>query len=411
MENNPNLIPNFNYYVDNLNEIFEQFYTDEKQLIYSLQVKKRTIIFPSSFHEGLVVYCHEYSFDLTPQEIINIEPKKFKDYTNKIITMNEDKTYLIIIKTPKYLESFYSILFKSDDNLKDITISNHRFLYLSQPNIDYNLYFNSNSKTLYIKLCSQTSDAEIEILDNNAILNKNNKYFFLKNNIQKLTLKLKNNNPALIEFFYELENINKLDIKQKTFNIISGNYYIIEVKKSDKIESIKVNLESNNNLSIILYANYMKDNHIGGSPSGNNFDTKNLTTTFLVPNVQLDDDERFSILIASRYNANLSLEFNNTKEEEEEEEIEEEEEGKEKEKEKEEKKDKKKEEEESKHEIIKDDDNNDLPIWAGFLIANAIILILIVLVLFINKCCNRKNSRTNLKENISLLNTDGDYLN
>ena len=353
----------------------------KKKLIYSLQIKKRSIVFPSSFHEGLIAYCHEYNFDLTPKEIINIEPKKFKKYTNQLITMNEDKTYLIIVKTPKSLESSLSLLIKSDDNLKDINISNGRFLYLSQSNIDYNLYFNFNFRTLYIKLCSQTSDAEIEILDNNAILNKNNKYFFLKNNIQKLTLKLKNNNPALIEFFYELENINKLDIKQKTFNIISGNYYIIEVKKSDKIESIKVNLESNNNLSIILYANYMKDNHIGGSPSGNNFDTKNLTTTFLVPNVQLDDDERFSILIASRYNANLSLEFNNTKEEEEEDKI------------------------------IKVDDNNDLPIWTGFLIAIAIILILIVIVLLINKCCNSKNSGTNKIEKISLLISDENYLN
>ena len=84
----------------------------------------------------------------------------------------------------------------------------------------------SVSTNVYLKLDNLTSDSEIEILEANAILNKYNRYFLVDKNIKKLSLKIKNNNPALIEFLYELSNINNLDINMKEFNLTKRILFI-----------------------------------------------------------------------------------------------------------------------------------------------------------------------------------------
>ena len=377
VETIPNIISNFNFNFDSIEN--EQYINliGENQLIYTFQLKEKSIVFTHSFNKGIKAYYHEFNFDISPQEIINIDPNKFKESTNNPVIMKENKTYIFIMKTPQNIASNLFTWIRHFNANENIIISNDRFLYLTEQNFDYNLYFESNSNTIYIKLCSQTTNAEIEILNNNIILNKTNKYFLWDKNMNKLSLRLKNNNSALIEFFYELKNINNLDINQKTFDLVRGHFYMIECKKSDKIESIKVNLESNKELSLILYSNFVKDNHLGGTPSELSFNTKYLTTIFLVPNEQLDDDENFNILIRTKNNATLSLELNKEKDDG------------------------------NNQDNKSNEDNNDLPNWALILIIlfSALIILAIILIA-IRYYYNKKHNELDNIEAGKLLNSE-----
>ena len=193
---------------------------NQNKLIYSFQTSKEHIIYAVSFNKGMNAYFSEYNFDIEPQEIINIESKKFNEVSNKISIMQENKTSILIYKYPNNIISSIYLLLTPKDVFKDIDFENERFIYLSQQYFEYNLYFTSNSKNFYIRLDSQTPDAEIEILDkNNTILNKDSNYYFVSKKTKKISLRLKNNNSALIEFLYEFNNFTSLDIKKKRISL------------------------------------------------------------------------------------------------------------------------------------------------------------------------------------------------
>ena len=295
-------------------KIYISFYNNlanQYKLIYNLQSKVSSVIYFDTNNENIKVYYLEYNTDVTPQEIINIDPKKFKELSNEIFTMKEDKTYIFIYKSPPNIFSS-SYIFMNPKNIEqNISISNNRFLYLSQQNFDYKLDFSSNSENIYIKLDTQTLNAEIEILEANEVLNKENRYFLLKNNTQKLTLRNKNNNPALIEFLYELKNVEYLDTSKKEFKL-NNSYYILKYKKSDNIKSIRINAESNTNntLSMTIHGSIGKENYLCPFPNEVAFNKKSVSSEFTIPNDKLIDGETFNILLKSKTGFILKIELN-----------------------------------------------------------------------------------------------------
>ena len=273
-----------------LNKDFVPYYMDileDYQLIYSFQSNQKKIIYVPTFNKEVKMYYSENNLDITPQQILNIDNKKFKEISGAFLFVRQNDM-------PQYM-----------------MITNDSYLYLSQQNFDYNLYFDFNLKSVYIKLSSQTPEAEIEILNhNNFIINKKNKYFLFESNIKKLSLRLKNGNSALIEFLYKIENVNYLDINKNEFHLINETYNILKYKKSDNIESIKIKLKSNNTISAILYSNIGKGNYLGPIPSEFSSENKTLSSEFNIPNNLLDNEETFNILLKVKNNATLYIDLN-----------------------------------------------------------------------------------------------------
>ena len=87
----------------------------------------------------------------------------------------------------------------------------------------------------------------------------------------------------------------------------------MKYRKSDNIETIKINLKSNNTLSAVLYANIGKGNYLGYIPKETIYNSKNIISEFNVPNDQLDMDETFNILLMVKNNATLFVELNQGK--------------------------------------------------------------------------------------------------
>ena len=104
--------------------------------------------------------------------------------------------------------------------------------------------------------------------------------------------------------------MTNLDTKQTKFDLIKSVYYILKYKKSDNINTIKLLLESNEDLTFILNANFGKGNCIGAISDEIKLTEKNYTTKYLVPIEQLTDDETFDILLSLKNNATLTITLN-----------------------------------------------------------------------------------------------------
>ena len=323
--------------------------------IYSLQSPQQHIFYTVMFNKDLNIYYSVYNSDLKPEEIINNEPKKFNISSNKLININRKEIGILIFKTPQDFSNAYIFVSPKDID-QNIIITNNRFIYLSNSSLVYNLNLASIYKNIYIKLVKETNNAEIEILDNkNSILNKNNKYYLLDKNTQKLSLKLKNDQPALLEFLYEYEGINYLDTKKKKFELNKG-FYALKYKKSDKIKTIKINLELPKTIIGYVCPTIGKDNYSGPLPNMHNFfSTK---SEFIFPKEKIDDDENFIIFMnfESKFNLTVGIEEDNEK-----------------------------------------DNDNGFPIWAIIVIAIAVVLIILLAVFLIRR--KMKKKETNL-ENI-----------
>ena len=375
-EKNSNIMIMDNYYFERLYD--QEFITKigYYKLVYSFEFSKESIIYFAKNYKDLKFYYFEYNFDITPQEIININSKKFNEISDQIFIMKEKKTYIFIVETPEFYSNYY-FLINTKNIEKDITISNNnRYLYLSQKDLIYNLNLYSITTNIYLKLDSLTLESEIEILEVNITLNKENRYFYVDKNIDKLSLKIKNNNPALIEFLYELSNINSLDTNKNEFNITKGNY-LLKYKKSDKIKSIKVNLVSNYNLTLFILGVIGKDNYLGSLPKEESFNYTSITSELIIPNDKLIDNDTFNILITIDHETTLKLELNKIPDDT-----------------------------DKKEDPVNNDKDEGLPTWALIVIIIVAVLIIIIAIVLILRYCKKGHVDSDDIEKEKLLNSN-----
>ena len=368
-EKDPKIKIKRNYNTDYIFLYSYQNFLSQNNLIYVLQFQKEQILDVSSFNKGINVYYSKYNNDLTPSEIINIDTKKFKEISGEIITTEANKTYVLILRSTKDFMSniFLNILLK--DPFEYINVDNeYRFLYLSKQNFNYILRFISITKNFYIKLSNKTLDAEIEILDkNNIILNKENRYYYLNKNTKSLSLRIKTNKPAYIEFLFGHNDLKYLDINQKILHLEKG-LNVLRYSQKDKCKSVKVNIESNNSLSLIIYGSIGKNNYLPVFPEEQSFKNISLSSEFDIPYEKLTNDETFNILIKTNTTSILKVE------------------------------------------ISKDEDNESsnkgLPLWVIILIIICVILFILIVIIII--CIIRKKKKKDdeikIKEDVGLLN-------
>ena len=298
------------YVYDSLQLIGYDISNSMNRYIYGLETGLEHIIYFISFFKDTASYYASFKKGLSPQEIINIDNKKFDLITNKLIITEENVPGIFAYQTSNNFSNSYLNIIRKDIE-QNIDASSLRFIYLTQRNFDYNLYFSSNSGNFYIRLVNETLDAEIEILDgSNKIINRQNRYAFFDKNATKVSLRLKNDNSALIEIAYHftIKDENILDINETDYDLEKGTYGII-CKKSDNILSIKLSIQSDDRISGLMFANIGKKNYISPYPSAKSTNLHLMETEIIVPNKYMDDDEEFVIYINIAQKFNLKLEI------------------------------------------------------------------------------------------------------
>jgi hypothetical protein len=349
---------------------FENAMIEKENRIYNIEPKKDHILYTVNYFKNLNIYYSTYNSDIKPHDIININKNKFNIISNKPIVVKKNDIGVFIYQTPKNysLGLFYTNPIDIDE---DIIISNNRFMFLGKKDFVYNLKLYLVHKNIYIKLNAESLNSEIEILDNkNSILNKNNRYYFIDKNIKNLSLKLKNDNSALIELLYEYEinNDNNLDINQKNFELEKG-LYALKYKKSDKIKSMLINIESKNKLSGYIFPTIGKGNYSSVFPYNLNFENNYTTTEFIFPEDKIDNNEEFIIFI--KFNSTFILKVETNKE---------------------------------KNDNNEDNINDDkFPIWAIILIIVIGIIIILGIIIIIMKKYKGKDINIDINEKDALL--------
>ena len=106
----PDIIIDNNLYAERLYASTYINHLNKTEIIYSLQSQVEGIIYFVRNNKDIKFYYLEYNFDVTPQEILNIDSKKFTEFSDEILTMKKRKTYIFIYKnTSKYFLKFIFI--------------------------------------------------------------------------------------------------------------------------------------------------------------------------------------------------------------------------------------------------------------------------------------------------------------
>ena len=313
LKREPNVIIKWTYYLDNINIDMENIIIEKNNWIYSLKSQKDHILYCVTYNKDLNIYYSKYNQNIKPQDIVYLNENKFSNISNKFIKIEQNDIGILILqnKNNYSLGLLYVNPINIGQNIK-IFDNDNRFIYLSKNNFIYNLDLFSVSKKACIKLNSDTLDSEIEILGNKiGILNRNNKYYCLDKNIKNLSLNLKSDNPALIELLYEYESNNDtyLDINQINFDLSKG-FYALKYKKSDKIKSIIIYIDSTDKLEGYIFPTIIKNNFSSLFPSKKNFEINHIKSDFIFPEEKIDDDENFIIFIQLNSKFNLKVELN-----------------------------------------------------------------------------------------------------
>lgn len=351
----PNIFIKLAQNLNNIQIDGENIITEKNNWIYSLESKNNHILYTVTYSKDLNIYYSIYNKKIEPQDIIYLNKNKFSIISNRLISIKQNDIGIVIFEN-KNNYSLGQLYVNPKDTEQNIIISDNRFIYLSEKNFTYNLNLLTVSKKACIKLNNETLNSEIEILGSKmGKLNKNSRYYYLDNNIKNLILQLKNDRPALIELLYEYESNNDtyLDINQNNFELKKG-FYALRYKKSHKIKTIVIYIDSTDKLKGYIFPTIAKNNYSSLFPLEINFEINNIKSEFIFPEEKIEDDEDFIIFIKLDNKFNLSIELNKNN----------------------------------------DEDKFDIfPIWAIILIVFIVILIILgVLVIIIRKYKNKKNT-------------------
>ena len=281
----------------NLNEQNSRYSSikSEESLIF-LENSKDYILYLDSIYKNsktefkLAEYKNEMSYD----EMLNHDSKYFSDYKETIHTFSKDKMYLLYIKSVELdpYNIFMQNLYK-EETIEIVNLETN-FLYLEKNKI-YTLDFRKNSINRMIKLSRETLNSVVNIINKNIILNSKNLYYEMDENyIEKLTLKIENDN-ALIEFLFKQDDseIAVLRFNKKIFKLNKKyNIMAIPIKYSSNL--IEIELSRNEFLTnFTIYFGY-------SIPPYNYFSTDIEENIFTM-------EDKFNFIVNEHYKGNVEL--------------------------------------------------------------------------------------------------------
>ena len=261
-------IPNSNLFIELLfdNGCDRLFLKQKCTNIKIIETKEDNLIATfGSFDENNEVYYIQYSKDtMSPKDIYPINKNIFKkiNIKDEIVNLNKDSTYIIINDVSDYYLSSLEFFITQEQNKNEEIVlynNNEKYLYLNKDKT-YKINLNNISKLRMIKLSNKTINSKITI-NNNIILNKENKYYELDKN-ENLNIKI-SDEDALIEFLYYFENELIFD-KPINHEILTGTSQVhnILIKLNSKGEYI-IKLESDlkKSFGTSIYGKFGKDNY------------------------------------------------------------------------------------------------------------------------------------------------------
>ena len=238
-----------------------------KKIINLIQVTQKNYFYADSYDNYAKIYFGEYNEEIEIKDILNINSNFFPESHGKILELNPDKIYVIILNAKSsYLKTYFYSEIPENINVAD---GNTTLLYLEKGK-NYQLNFGANNIPFLIKL-NPLTNSQLDISDNSGnkkTLNTANKYYNPANQIDEIykgNLNLNNiqNDNALIEILYsfgekETEILNERSINDK---IISKKITLIEYSLQNDESNLEIYLKSNDYFKISVYAGTSQNNY------------------------------------------------------------------------------------------------------------------------------------------------------
>ena len=300
-------IPNSNVYIELLfDNNYDNLYLKQKFTnIKIIETKEDDLISVfGSFDENNEVYYIKYSKDtMNPKDIYPINKNKFIkiNINDKIVNLDKQSTYIIINEVfDYYLSSLEFFITQKYNKNEEIILynNNEKYLYLNKDKT-YNINLNNILNLRAIKLSRKTINSKITI-NNNFILNKENKYYDLHKN-ENLNLII-SNEDALIEFLYYFENEEIFDqpVNHRLLTTNSViNYFLIKLNKRYEY-IIKLESDLQKSFGTSIYGTFGKGNYHYFSDECNStftfgFSYEDIIKIDKFDNIVLEDSENYII--------------------------------------------------------------------------------------------------------------------
>ena len=292
------------------NEIIE--FNEEEKIYFIKNYENddnQQIMYINSYDSSFKFYLAEYTYEITPFDILLRNETFFNSSLGKIINFKPGVTYILIMDSINLNFKIFSYIYFdifNGKNKQEIEISNNKnvFLYLKK-GVEYNLNF-KNNMNLLIKLSKISSNSTVEIKNNNKnylLLSYSTEYYIkIDKNDTQLTF-ISKEKDSFIEFSYLFDEINKIEInltESSTYELKKGNNLLSLNQSFQKLNFINILLESNENFDSYIYSGFSFENYVYYS-NPNDEIKKNNNNTYLyqirIPNEELLNDEYFNILI------------------------------------------------------------------------------------------------------------------
>ena len=272
------------------------------------------IFYIKSIDKSIAIKYSEYNEEMTKLDILNTNPKYFKNRNNQIGALKPNSVYIFSIISKDYNKPLEVLLQPKlqNDNIKIIDDQTN-YIYLSSEKDKYTLDFTQNTLIRSIKLSRLAIDAEIIITEKNTNedkkLNKDNLYYIFNDENTPfqgvLELKVSNSSDALIEFLfkYDAQDTEILDEKEYTNYRITKEKTIIKFNNNDKNKFINLNIFSENykNFKFSMISGYAKGNYFKYSPTNQlsylNYEMVSTEIMLYNENITLENDEYFYLFL------------------------------------------------------------------------------------------------------------------
>ena len=270
------------------------------------------IFYLKSIDNSISIKFAEYNKEMTKLDILNVNPKYFKNSNNKLKELKPNSVYIFSILSEVYNKPVEMFLQPKiyNDNI-EIIGDQVNYIYLSNEKDKYTLDFTKNNLVRSIQLSRLTIDSEITLTElgtNEDIkLNKDNLYYIFKDETNpftgKLELKVTNGSNALIEFLFKYDEADILNEKEYTNYRITKEKTMIKFTNNNKNKFINLNIFSENdeNFKFSMASGYAKGNYFHYSPvnqlSNLEHEFSSTEIKLYYENYTLENDEYFYLFL------------------------------------------------------------------------------------------------------------------
>ena len=247
--------------------------------IYIFQLTDDNTMYIDSYEQDFHFFYALYDEKMTLNDIIKVNETYFQRGAGQIMTLPKNNIYIgvfIYSISVSFSKIYFYNSLPPSINIKN---GNMPLLYF-EPGITYELNLEENTMAYMLKLNPKT-DANIEIIDdqgNVANLTLSNKYYFSFTQSYSGKLTLITDKSAMVEILYSFGEENTDYLRNTSINYydISKEITIIEYSPVDDNKILKIDIESDYDFNIGVYAGLSKGNFVYYSQSNYPPKSKNL---------------------------------------------------------------------------------------------------------------------------------------